>query len=121
MPEFPNTAIQKATDPRYIFIDESGDLGKHGQQYFIIAAVATKNPKEIRRIIKRFRERRLKKSQKQVPEIKANKSTPEIRKHMLNELNKCECQIFAIAVDKGRLLSKFDKAQPRLYHYPMLT
>lgn len=117
MPKSSDAAIQKAADPRYIFIDESGDLGKHGQQYFIIAAVATKNPKEIRRIMKRFRERRLKKSLRQVPEIKANKSTPEIRKHMLSELYKCDCQIFALAVDKGKLLSRFDQAQDRLYHY----
>ena len=45
----------------YMFIDESGDLGKYGNQYFTIAALCTTNPKPIENIIKRIRQRKLKK------------------------------------------------------------
>lgn len=102
---------------QYIFIDESGDLGKHGQQYFIVAALAIEEPKQLRRIIKKLRQRKLKREMRQVNEIKANNSTPEIRKYVLSELKKHNCQIFAIVVDKGKLLSKYDQAQDKLYHY----
>ena len=34
----------------YIFIDESGDLGKNSE-YFIVAAIVTKNPKKLVRLI----------------------------------------------------------------------
>ena len=32
---------------RYIFIDESGDLGKQGSRYFIISAMVTEEPKRL--------------------------------------------------------------------------
>lgn len=101
----------------FIFIDESGDLGKQGARYFIISAIVTKEPKRIRKIIKRFRERKLKKELRQTNEIKANSSTPEIRRYILSRLMECDCQIFAIVADKKKILSKFNDTQDKFYHY----
>ena len=67
--------------------------------------------------MKRFRERRLKKQLREANEIKANSSTPAIRTYILSKLRQCDCDIFAVIVDKGKILSKFDKAQDKLYHY----
>ncbi|MDE1869682.1 MAG: DUF3800 domain-containing protein [Candidatus Micrarchaeota archaeon] len=102
---------------RHIFIDESGDLGKQGARYFIISAIVANDPKRIRKIMKRFRERRLKKELRQTNEIKANSSTPAIRNYILSSLVKCDCEIFAIVADKGKILSKFDKVRDKIYHY----
>jgi hypothetical protein len=66
--------------------------------------------------MKKFRERRLKKKLKEVSEIKANNSTPTIRKYILSKLVENECDIFAVVIDKGKILSKYDKAQNSLYH-----
>lgn len=102
---------------KYVFIDESGDLSKHGSRYFITTAVATEDPDKVRKIMKRFRERRLKKSLKERSEIKANNSTPEIRKYILEQLMRCECEIYVIATEKSKILSKFDSAQDKFYHF----
>ena len=67
--------------------------------------------------MKRVRQRRLKKKLKEVNEIKANNSTPEIRKYVLSELNKQECNIFSIAVDKNKIMSNTQETQPKLYHF----
>lgn len=39
----------------YVYIDESGDLGKFGSKYFTVAAVLVDEPKKLARIIKRLR------------------------------------------------------------------
>jgi len=35
---------------KYIFIDESGDLGQHGSKYFIVAAIVFNDDKMPKRI-----------------------------------------------------------------------
>lgn len=102
---------------RYSFIDESGDLGLKGSRYFIISAVSTDNPDKLRRIIKRVRQRKLKKQLREVNEIKGNNSTPEIRKYVLSQLTKQDCELFAIAIDKNKIINKHYETQPELYHF----
>jgi hypothetical protein len=54
---------------KYVYIDESGDLGKYGSKYFAIIALITENPISIGRIIKKARIRILDKKLKEVSEI----------------------------------------------------
>ncbi len=73
---------------KYIFIDESGDLGKLGSSYFTIVALSTHSPVDFQRIVKRTRQRLFKKKLKELPEVKANNSNERIRKFVLEALNK---------------------------------
>lgn len=102
---------------KYVFIDESGDLGTYGSKYFTIAAIVVEEPKIIGRIIKRLRQRKLKKKLKQLPEIKANNSSKQIRKYVLERLNKSDCQIFVVVIDKSKILPYLTKAKDKLYNY----
>jgi len=101
----------------YIYIDESGDLGLRGSKYFSIAAVITDEPKILNRIIKKLRQTKLKKKIKQLPEIKANNSNRIIKEYVLKKVNSANCQIFAIVVDKSKILSRLYEVKDKLYNY----
>lgn len=101
----------------YVFVDESGDLGKHGSNYFVIACLSTNNVKTIERIIKKVRQRRLKKSKREIPELKANSSSPEIRTDVLKRLSRCECEIGLIVIDKRQIKEYLYDAKNKLYNY----
>lgn len=70
-----------------MFLDESGDLGPKGSKYFLIAALAVKNPEPLDRIIKNMRRNKFKKELKKTNEIKANSSSNAVQEHMIKELN----------------------------------
>lgn len=40
---------------KYIYIDESGDLGSKGSKYLILSCLVTSNPEKLSRIIKNIR------------------------------------------------------------------
>ena len=101
----------------YIFIDESGDLGKYGTSCFAIVALATHNPNELRRVIKKLRQRKLKKKLSQLSEIKANNSNPEIKKWVLERLSKCTCAISAVAIPKSKVREDLFGKKDKLYNY----
>ena len=101
----------------YIFIDESGDLGRFGTNYFTIAGLVVDEPISLRRIIKKARQRKLKKKIKELPELKANKTNKVIRKYILSKVASSECQIFAIAVDKSMIMPRLYEVKDRLYNY----
>ena len=71
---------------QYIFIDESGDLGKDGSKYFIISAIAVFDCLPIQRIIKKTRQRLLNKKLKEKAEIKANDSNDKTKKYVLKSV-----------------------------------
>ncbi|MBI5228228.1 DUF3800 domain-containing protein [Candidatus Micrarchaeota archaeon] len=100
----------------YIFIDESGDLGQLGSKFFSIVALSTHEPIKIGRIIKRLRERKIKKKLKELAEIKANNSTEEIRKFVLRRLLSIECSISAIAIPKEKISSVLFSEKNKLYN-----
>lgn len=59
---------------KYMYIDESGDLGdKEGcSKYIVISALLVDDPVPLRRIIKNMRRNKFKKELKVFPELKAN-------------------------------------------------
>jgi len=101
----------------YVFVDESGDLGRHGSNFFVIACLSTTNARPLERIIKKVRVRRLKKKLHALPELKANSSTPEVRKEVLQRLVSCDCKIDLIVIDKRQVRDYLYSAKNRLYNY----
>ncbi len=102
---------------KYMYIDESGDLGKYGSRYFTVAAIIVNDPKSLSMITKKLRQRKLKKKIKQMPEIKANDSNPTIKKYVLGRLKKTDCEIYAVVVKKEAIVSYLFDVKDKLYNY----
>lgn len=107
----------KKKEKLFVYLDESGDLGKHGSKYFTIAAVSTYAPNELKRCIKRVRTRKLKKKLKELSEIKANNSDPLIRRAVLDNIAKTNCSIYIITVNKEKVFSYLFDKKEKLYNY----
>ena len=72
---------------QYVFIDESGDLGLKGSKYLVLAALIVEDSRKLEKLIKNMRRNKFKKELKKAAEIKANKSSEEVRSYMLEKLN----------------------------------
>lgn len=101
----------------FLFMDESGDLGKLGSSYFTVVVVLVHDANELARIIKRVRERKLKKKLRQLNEVKANNSNEMIRRYVLNEINKTGCSISALVVLKEKVKDDLFFHKDKLYNY----
>ena len=103
---------------RFIYIDESGDLGLKGSKHLVLAALAVDELRPLDRIIKRTR-RRFKKELKGASELKANKSSDEIRQYLLKQVNTLEnAGVFFIVLEKKRLVSGYLRSNKhKLYNY----
>lgn len=82
----------------YIYIDESGDLGK-GSKYFIIGAIIVDDYIKLERSITKIR-RKFKKELGNFQEIKGNKTKNFIIKKLLTKINSLNSEIFIIVFDK---------------------
>lgn len=82
----------------YIYIDESGDLGK-GSKYFIIGAIIVDDYIKLERSITKIR-RKFKKELGNFQEIKGNKTKNFIIKKLLTKVNSLNSEIFIIVFDK---------------------
>jgi len=102
---------------KYIFIDESGDLGQDGSRYFTIAAIVFNNDKIPKRIIFHTRKRILNKKQKLASELKANKSNDRIREYVLKQIAKSDCSIFTIVVNKSKIFPQLYQVKEKLYNF----
>lgn len=102
---------------QYIFIDESGDLGKDGSKYFTIVSMSVTDIIPVRRIIKKARQRLVKKKLKQIVEIKANNSSPGIKKKVLKSLASCDCSISAIVIPKSKMSNEILDHKDKLYNH----
>lgn len=104
---------------KYMYIDESGDLGMNGSKYLVLSALLVDNPLDLDRIIKNMRRNKFRKQLKKAHEIKANKSSDEIRRYMLDKLNEVKnATIFYIVLEKKKIFSAFLKNNTdKLYNY----
>jgi hypothetical protein len=104
---------------RYVFIDETGDLGQKGSHYFVITAVWIDRPELLDRLIKNIRRHKFRKQLSEVAELKANKSKSELRSYIIEQLNLIGgLRGHAIILDKSRLYSSFLKNDKnKLYNY----
>jgi len=86
-----------------IFVDESGDLGLRGSNYFIITAfiIDEENYKKLEHIIKNARKRKFKKKQRKMRELKGYLLDKELVFYFFNKLNRIDYQTRSIAMDKN--------------------
>ncbi|MBI2047381.1 DUF3800 domain-containing protein [Candidatus Pacearchaeota archaeon] len=104
---------------KYVYIDESGDLGEHGSNYIVLAALIIDNPQELGRIIKNMRRNKFKKELKKAFEIKANKSSENVKIHMLKKLNAIKnTKVLYVILEKKKVISDYLKNnKDKLYNY----
>lgn len=93
---------------KYIYIDESGELGKQSN-YFVIGAIIVNDSKILERVINKIR-RKYKKELSKATELKGSKTDNKIIKDLLRKLNNNEYETFIIIFDKkqGYNLNKYD-------------
>ncbi len=101
----------------YIFIDESGDLGKSGSKYFSIVALSTREVADLERVIKRVRRRKLSKKLRAQSEIKAYNSDDYIRRYVLGRISRLNCSISVVAIPKAKVREDLFPEKEALYNY----
>ncbi len=104
-----------------MFIDESGDLGfgRGSSKFLVISALVVNNPEELDRIIKNMRRHSFRKALANSREIKANKSSKDMKIHMLEKLNLVSgAKIFHMILEKSKVNSDlFLNEKHVLYNY----
>ncbi|RLG27292.1 hypothetical protein DRN85_00860 [Methanosarcinales archaeon] len=103
----------------YIFIDESGDLGLDGSKYLVLSALIVKDYSSLDRIIKNMRRYKFRKELSKASEIKANKSSDELRRYVLKKLNEItDARVLYIVLEKKKLYSEYLRNNKhKLYNY----
>ena len=105
---------------KYIFIDESGDLGLNprSSKYLVFAALIIDEPKKLDRIIKNMRRNKFRRELRGVSEIRANSSSDEVRLHLLKQLEQTEGRVVYMILEKRRLNSGYlQKNKDKLYNF----
>ncbi|CAD6494619.1 MAG: hypothetical protein LAKADJCE_00858 [Candidatus Argoarchaeum ethanivorans] len=103
----------------YIFIDESGDLGLGGSKYLVLSALIIEDYFPLDRMIKNMRRHKFRKELRKASEIKANRSSDELRRYMLKKLNEAKnTRVLYIVLEKKKLYSEYLKNNKhKLYNY----
>jgi hypothetical protein len=94
---------------KFIYIDESGDLGIKGSKYIIISAIILEDTDELNRIIKNMRRNKFKKELKNINEIKGYACSHEIIRYLLKKINKTNSKICTVIFNKRKCYKDFDK------------
>ncbi|MGV8162260.1 MAG: DUF3800 domain-containing protein [Candidatus Nanoarchaeia archaeon] len=95
---------------KFIFIDETGDLGQKGSKHFLITALLTENDAALERLLKNIRRNKFRKELKNIEEIKANNSKPELIKYVLKKIMTFETvKIQSIILNKNKMNYKDNK------------
>lgn len=107
---------------KYIFLDESGELGfsnKSSSKYFVITLLSCDEGEVyiLRRIIKNVRRKIIKKKLKNYPELKGNKSLDQTRKEVLEKFMKTNSEVFTIILDKSAVYEYLKNKKNKLYNY----
>ena len=85
---------------KYVYIDESGDLGStySSSKYFVMAGIMVDNPKKLDNLIKNtYRKHR---KIKKMTEIKGTLTPDDVIIDILNRLNNMDYQTFIVVFDK---------------------
>jgi hypothetical protein len=106
---------------KYIFLDESGELGfkDSSSKYFVITLLICDESEiyALRRIIKKVREKLIKKKLKRYPEIKGNNSSDKIRIEVLQRFMKTNAEVFTIILEKSKVYEYLKDKKNKLYNY----
>lgn len=105
-----------------IFLDESGDLGfaktKKSSRFFIISFIFVKDKRLLEKIAKKIH-KSLRKKVKRIGGgvLHAVKEKPETRIRLLKAVEKVDCSIMAIYLDKSRVYTQLRNDKHILYNY----
>lgn len=106
---------------KYIFLDESGELGfkPSSSKYFVITLLSCDEGEiyALRRIIRKIREKIIKKKIKKYPELKGNNSSDKIRKEVLERFMKTNSEVFVIILEKAKVYEYLRDKKNKLYNY----
>jgi hypothetical protein len=104
---------------RYVFIDETGDLGETGSKYFIITAIWIDEPAPFDRLIKNMRRHKFHKELSKACEIKANNSSSELVKYILKKFSEMDSvHAQSIILEKKKIYSAYLKGnKDKLYNF----
>lgn len=102
-----------------VYVDESGDLGfgPRASQYFVLAAVVVRDDQKIRRCFKKIRQRKLKKSLRDLPEFKFNNTKGLIKDLILQCIADCDLDITYAVLRKNQVHSRLRDKQQIIYNY----
>ncbi|HLD55077.1 MAG TPA: DUF3800 domain-containing protein [Candidatus Nanoarchaeia archaeon] len=106
---------------KYIFLDESGELGfkSTSSKYFVITLLLCDGGEvySLRRIMKKVRQKIIKKKLKRYPEIKGNNSTDKIRMDVLKRFVETNSEIFVVILEKSKVYEYLKNKKDKLYNY----
>src|SRR3989344_5906311 len=104
---------------KFVFIDESGDLGLKGSRYLVLSALIIGETKLLDRVIKNMGRNKFQKELRKAHEISANKSSKEVIRYMLLKLNELKkAKILYVVLEKKKILSDYLKNNKnKLYNY----
>jgi len=102
-----------------IYVDESGDLGfgPRASHYFVLAALIVRDEQTIRRCFKKIRQRKLKKSLRDVPEFKYNNTKGLIKDRILQCIADCDLDIAYAVLRKDQVYGRLRDRQQIVYNY----
>ena len=85
----------------WMFLDESGDLGLKGSNYFVITIIGISDIeyKKLKKTLKKLR-RSIQKDLKKTNELKATKLDRQTKEYILKKTNKVDFRIFSMILDK---------------------
>lgn len=107
----------------YVYLDESGDLGfnfeRGSSRYLLIGLLITDRKYKADRCLKKIRRRKLKKTIKQMPEIKFNNSNRWLRRKVLHCIRDFDPDIAYIIMKKENVYEHLRSypSSTRLYNY----
>jgi len=104
---------------KYVYIDESGDLGAAGSKYLVLSALVVSDYNCLDRIIKNMRRNKFKKELSKAAEIKACHSSREVILHMLRKISETSgAKVMYVVLEKKRIYSEYLKSDKnKLYNY----
>lgn len=106
----------------YIFLDESGDLGfdfrkKKTSKFFVVTCLSTDDKRSIEKIIKKTHSELKKKYKKRIGVLHCVKEKPITRRRLLKRLDKKDCTIMTIYLNKSKVYTKLQDEKQVLYNY----
>jgi len=104
---------------RYLYLDESGDLGfkKLSSKWFIFTIAMTSGPRLLERVVKKIW-RPLKKKHKKLGELHASRADDITRTRMLQKLNELDdLKVLCIILNKKKVHIDLQNQKNYLYNY----
>lgn len=106
----------------YIYLDESGDLGfnRQSSKHYVIAVLATRDPKTIENALKRYRRkirRAPSKRNRKLGEFKFNKAPDNVKIDILDIINSKNVELGYVHVEKVRVYQQLREKRNEFYAY----